>query len=103
MAAAADDPMLDEYVHALVLYPNWTKGAIWGKLGWAEREGKAVDRRYRRLRKRLKEIGAGMEWREMAEPGASASKTTYFEVLKDGTLGRQFGVIQHKPTETDEK
>ena len=102
-AAAAADFRLKEYVDAIVRNPKWKRPAIWASLGWNETEGKAVDRKYRRLRKGLRDIGAGMEWREVPTPGSSASQSVYFEQLQDGTRGKMFGVYQHKPLETEEK
>ena len=102
-AAAADDLRLKEYIDAIVRNPKWKRPAIWASLRWNEAEGKAVDRRYRRLRKRLRDMGAGMEWREVPTPCASASQFVYFELLQDGARGKRFGVYQHKSLEIEEK
>ncbi len=102
--AAEGNPLLGEYVRALIENPRWKRPDIWNSLGWSENKGKAVDRQYRRLRKRMKVLGAGMEWRTVPKPGISeGSQFTYFEVLADGTRGRAFGLLQHKPLETEEE
>jgi hypothetical protein len=62
-----------------------------------------VDRQFRRLRQRLKQIGAGMEWREVPSGISNASQTTYFETLLDGKRGTKFGVVQHRLLKTQEK
>jgi hypothetical protein len=99
---AAEDPLLAAYVRARVRNPQWKRRDIWISLGWPEKTGKAVDRQYRRLLQRMKDLGAGMEWRVVPKPGISeGSQLTYFEVLADGTRGGAFGVHQHKLLKTD--
>lgn len=96
--AARKDPRLAAYIKEVVDNPERKPADSWRGLGLSELEGKAVDRKYRRLRKRLKTQGAGMEWRLATVPGVSdASQFSYFEVLADGAKGRRFGVYQHKP------
>ena len=102
--AAEEDPRLSKYVQAMIRNPDWKREDIWKSLGWDKKAGEAADRKFRRLRRRLKEIGAGMEWRTAPTPGISeASQTTYFEVLVNGTRGSQFGVPQHKLLKTQDK
>jgi hypothetical protein len=96
--AARKDPRLAAYIKEVVDNPERKPADIWRGLSLSELEGKAVDRKYRRLRKRLKAQGAGMEWRLATVPGVSdASQFSYFEVLADGAKGSRFGVHQHKP------
>jgi hypothetical protein len=95
---ARKDPRLAAYIREVVDNPKRKRADIWRELGWNEQQGKAVDRNYRRLRKRLKAQGVGMEWRLATVPGVSdASQFSYFEVLADGAKGSRFGVYQHKP------
>ena len=102
--AAEVDPRLVAYVQAIIRFPKWNKEDIWKSLGLTDKEGKAVDRRYRRLRQRLKDIGAGMEWRFAPTRGmCDASQTTYFEVLRNGANGDRFGLLQHRPMKKQEK
>jgi hypothetical protein len=102
--AAEVEPLLAKYVHARIRNPEWKRSDIWNSLGWSEKKGKAVDRRYRRLLQHMRAIGAGMEWRNLPNPGISGgSQFTYFEVLADGTRGSAFGLVQHKPLKTEEK
>jgi hypothetical protein len=64
----------------------------------------AVDRKFRRLRKQLRDRGAGMALRQVPTPGISdANQMAYFETLYDGARGRERGVWQHKPLKIDEK
>jgi hypothetical protein len=94
---AREDPLLTDYLNAVTSNPKRKRADIWRELGWNEQQGKAVDRKYRWLRKLLKAQGAEMEWREAPLPGASdASKFFRFEVLQDGAKGNRFGVYQHK-------
>ena len=97
-AAAREDPETAEYVACKVRNPRWSPEAISRHLNWDEKRGKRVDRRYRRLRNRLKDLGAGMQRREYAPPpGVSdANFTMYFEELFDGSRGRKTGVWQHR-------
>jgi hypothetical protein len=102
--AARKDPRLTAYIRVTASHPKWKRAAIWQSLGWNEQDGKALDRRYRRLRNRLRTQGAGMEWREIPELGVSqASQNVYFEVLQDGARGSCFGLYQHKSLKTKEK
>jgi hypothetical protein len=101
-AAATQDADLKSYVDAVVKNPKRKRFDIWAELGWSKQRGEKSDRKYRRLRQRLKELGAGMEWREIPSP-RSPSQTVYFEVLKDGAKGTGFGVYQHKPLKTGAK
>ncbi|HEY7334977.1 MAG TPA: hypothetical protein VH639_08840 [Bryobacteraceae bacterium] len=101
---AEGDPQLREYIEAIIRNPKWKRPDVWASLGWDEKVGQRVDRRFRRLRQRLKEMGAGMEWREMPSPGISnASQTTYFETLLEGKRGARFGVMQHKLLKQQER
>jgi hypothetical protein len=97
-AAAKDDPETAEYVACKVRNPRWSPDAISRHLNWDEKRGKRVDRRYRRLRNRLKELGAGMQCREYGPPPgiSDANFTMYFEELFDGSRGRKAGVWQHR-------
>lgn len=104
-AAAKEDSELAEYVSAKIRYPDWQREDIWKKLAWDREHGERVDRRYRRLRKRVREVGGGIQCREYrARPGISdASFTAYFEPLWDGTRGTVNGVWQHRdPTRSED-
>jgi hypothetical protein len=101
--AAAEEPRLLKYVKAIIRNPKRKRSDIWKDLGWAEEDGRAVDRKYRRLRQHLKDAGVGMEWREMPTPFGSASQTVYFETLYDGAKGMENGVWQHKSLKTEGK
>lgn len=69
-AAAKEDSELAEYVSAKIRYPDWQREDIWKKLAWDREHGERVDRRYRRLRKRVREVGGGIQCREYrARPG----------------------------------
>ncbi len=96
--AAAEEPELAVYIRCKVRFPSWTSEAIWHHLGWDELRGKRIDRRYRRLRRRLRELGHGIQCREYRpRPGLSdASSTVYFEELFDGERGSGMGVWQHR-------
>lgn len=95
-AAAKDDPEMSEYIAAKIRYPDWNRADLWRQLGWDARRGEAADRRFRRLRERVKNIGAGIEWRTVPViPGTAGSVTTYFETLHDGAMGAEAGVWQH--------
>jgi hypothetical protein len=103
-AAASEDADVKAYINAKVRYPDWQCQAIWNHLGWDEDRGKRVDRRYRRLRKRIRELGGGIQCREYRpRPGISdANFTTYFEELFDGAQGRRTGVWQHRDPYRDQ-
>lgn len=104
LKAASNDAPLAKYVDAVIRNPKWKREDVWASLGLTETVGRAVDRRYRRLRKRLRDLGAGMEWRTVPQPGISeGSQFTVFQVLADGTRGAKFGVTQHKLLITSEK
>ena len=100
---AAKDSCLKEYVDAIIRHPKWKRSNIWKALAWSQEKGKAVGRKYRRVRQRLKNEGSGMDWREAPTPGTSPSATTYFETLFDGKRGKEFGVWQHKLLKTGDK
>jgi hypothetical protein len=102
--AARKDPRLAAYINEVIA--NWERkpADIWRELGWNEREGKAVDRQYRRLRKRLKAQGVGLEWCVAPVPSQSdANQFVCFEVLEDGARGPRWGVHQHKPLKLKEE
>jgi hypothetical protein len=95
--AAREDPHLAEYFEAVSRNPKRKRADIWRELGLNKQDGKAVDRKFRRLRERLRAKGAGMEWYDALAPGTSdASRFVYFEVLHDGAKGPRRGVFQHK-------
>lgn len=100
-AAAKDDPETAAYLTCKIHNPSWTCEVISRHLGWDERRGKRVDRRYRRLRSRLKELGAGIPCREYGPPPGitEANCTTYFEELYDESRGRRTGVWQHRDSQ----
>ena len=93
-AAAKNDGELRDYVAYKVRYPDWQASELWHALGWDAARGKAVDRRYRRLRSQLRESGAGMQWRTAPVAGLT-SATYFFETLYDGAQGAERGVWQH--------
>jgi hypothetical protein len=100
--AAKADRDVAEYLAAKIRYPHWRRDEIWGTLGWQAEHGERVDRRFRRLRNRLRELGAGIQCREYSRPGLSdASCTTYFEPLCDGAFGSATGVWQHRDPDRD--
>jgi hypothetical protein len=85
VSAANSDEDLRQYLQ-FRLRPGWKKAAIWDALGWAEDHGRAVDRKFRRLRNTLRRSGAGVESEpESAIRGVSdASCTVAFERFFDG-------------------
>lgn len=103
-AAAKDDSEVAEYLGAKTRYPGWHSGAIWMQLGWEPERGKRVDRRFRRMRDRLRDLGGGIQCREYRPlPSLSdASCTTYFEALWNGVQGSKKGVWQHRDPYRDE-
>jgi hypothetical protein len=97
-AAAKDEPELSEYLAGKIRYPDWSRERIWRQLGWDEAHGERVDRRFRRFRRRISELSAGIPCREYRPPAgiSDASCTSYFEELFDGSLGSKTGVWQHR-------
>jgi hypothetical protein len=85
ISAANSDEDLRQYLK-FRLRPGWKKAVIWRALGWTEDHGRAVDRKFRRLRNTLKQAGAGMEVKsESVIRGVSdASCTVAFERFFDG-------------------
>ena len=102
--AAEKSPDLKRYFDTLFRNPYWTLRDIGCCLGWSDNKARAVDRQYRRLLQRIKELGLGIEYRTSPHSGVShARQTTYFEVLGNGKWGKRFGLIQHKPLKTSDK
>jgi len=97
-AAANEDPEVAEYLACKIRNPAWSRDAIWHQLGWDDQNGERVDRRYRRLRRRLRELGVGIQCREYSPPAgvSDASCTVYYEELFDGIRGKKTGVWQHR-------
>jgi hypothetical protein len=74
-AAVQDDEDLRAYV-SLRLQGHKPRAA-WGRLGWTATFGKAIDRRFRRLRQKVKESGFEYEAREIqSNPGFSDASCT---------------------------
>ena len=97
-AAVKEDPEVTEYVAAKVRFPSWRRDAIWRHLGWDDKRGDRVDRRYRRARTRIRELGGGIQCRDYCPPAgvSDANCTVYFEPLLDGAHGIKTGVWQHR-------
>lgn len=96
-AAVRDDNEVAEYLRSKIRYPDSSRDQIWQQLGWDTARGERVDRRYRRVRKQLRAIGAGMQCRYRSRYGLSeASFTSYLEPLWDGSHGQENGVWQHR-------
>jgi len=96
-AAVKDDADVAEYLRSKIRYPGWSRDQIWQHLGWDAARGERVDRRYRRMRTRLRQLGAGIQCRYQPRHGLSAASfTSYLEPLWDGTHGRESGVWQHR-------
>ncbi len=96
-AAAKEDPETAEYLACKIHNPSWGLETISRHLNWDKKRGQRVDRRYRRLRKGLRDRGMGLQCREYRPPvGISeANFTVHFEQLFDGARGRGVGVWQH--------
>jgi hypothetical protein len=103
-AAAQGDPDLAKYLNARIRHPAWGHEQIWRDIGWNSSHGKAVDKRYRRLRAKLREQGGGIPVRDYVQPpGVSdASVTTYREPLFEGSRGAGISVWQHRDPYRDE-
>jgi hypothetical protein len=97
-AAASEDSEVQAYLSAKIRNPEWQSQAVWNQLGWDEVRGKRVDKRFRRLRNRIRELGGGIQCREnRPRPGISdANCTVYFEELFDGMHGSRTGGWQHR-------
>lgn len=97
-AAAHEDPETAEYLACKIRNPSWPCEAISRHLNWDERRGRRVDRRYRRLRRKFRSLGAGIQCRDYRPPSgiSDANFTACFEELFDGTRGRGTGVWQHR-------
>ena len=97
-AAAQEDPEVAEYLRLKIHNPAWSRQAIWQHLKWGSLKGERVDKRYRNLRRRIRDLGAGVQCREYRPPAgvSAASCTTYFEELFDGSRGGGTGVWQHR-------
>jgi hypothetical protein len=97
--AASHDPELREYT--FLRARGWKTEAIRRKLGWSPEKAATVSKRFRRLRNRLRDQGAGIQCR-IATPHpamSDASCTVFFEPLFDGTHGAETGIWQHKSTQ----
>jgi hypothetical protein len=103
-AAVKDDPDVAAYLAAKIRFPAWRREAIWRHLEWRKEFGERVDRRYRRARNLIREMGAGIQCRDYS-PGTGVSDancTTYFEPILNGSLGSKTGVWQHRNPDRDE-
>lgn len=96
LAAVADYPDLVEYVRLVVADPYRRRSDLWQELGWSDIQGKRVDRRFRRLRDRIRRSGAGTVWIPCGGHLSEANWTVYFEPLFDGSRGKQTGTWQHR-------
>jgi hypothetical protein len=94
--AAEKEPRLAEYLKALLGKEQSKRCDIWKSLGWSKKEGEAVDRQYRRLRRRLQKTGAGMEWCLIPNRTISQASQTWFRERLDGTKVPMVSVYQHK-------
>ena len=100
-AAAQEDPETAEYLSCKIRNPSWSCDAISRHLNWDEKRGRRIDRRFRRLRRKIRNLGAGIQCRDYKPPvGISeANFTAHFEQLFDGTRGRGTGVWQHRTSD----
>lgn len=75
MAAVRDDEDLRQYIELRL--QGFKPKAAWERLGWANNRGLAVDRRYRRLRQKVKASGFEHQSREIElNPGTSDANVT---------------------------
>jgi len=65
-AAVQDDEDLTQYLQLRL--QGWRPRPAWEHLGWDQKRGLAVDRRFRRLRKKIKDTGFEYQAREVELP-----------------------------------
>ena len=95
---AGRDPELYEYIVHL-MESDGTKEAVWRELGWGRKKGRRVDRRYRRLRQRMRSVAGHWESRKEPRPGfGDASRTVESLPLYGGTRGRETAEWEHRMT-----